>query len=52
MSNEMLLVSFPAFSVFSREADTEGFVEISDADVLALKSERSAYTKLYYTGNV
>jgi len=46
MNNEFLFESFPAFDVFGREPDSEGFVHINDDDVLC------SGVRLYYTGNV
>lgn len=52
MRNANVVASYPAFDVYSRNVDADGFVELSDGDTLALKSERSNYTKLFSISNV
>ena len=46
MNNETLIKSYPAFDIFERKPNSDGFVHISDSDTLC------SGVRLYYTGNI
>jgi hypothetical protein len=46
MNNETLIKSYPAFDIFERKPNSDGFVPISDSDTLC------SGVRLYYTGNI
>lgn len=50
MNNETLIKSYPAFDIFERDANHEGFVHINDNDVLGLA--RKNHYDTFKTGNV